>query len=223
MKRLFALCLAIAIVLTLAACGDQADSAPSGDSSADPGTSQQEESGATTPDSNSQITESSSQEQKEQTKQPADTKPEQSPVTPAPEMTVEQFNEIWTLLFGYWNAAEGRFAVIDAMDSNTAVFSDGIWETSYGRNGTISVYDSDYRSEHENELTLSVYYHAVEATEMDEAQPEKMEAVIVDYSGLEQDGKIRIKIGEDDWQQYMFAGQTEEEAYQTYADNTFPN
>lgn len=51
MKRLFALCLAIAVVLTLAACGDQADPAPSGDSTADPGTSQQEESGATTPDS----------------------------------------------------------------------------------------------------------------------------------------------------------------------------
>lgn len=222
MKRIFALCLALVMALALTACGDKADPAPSGDSTAAPASSQQEQSGATTPDSNSQITESSSQEQKEQTKQPADTKPEQSPVTPASEMTVEQFNEIWTLLFGYWNAAEGRFAVIDAMDSNTAVFSDGIWETGYGRNGTISVYGSDYRSEHENELTLSVSYHAVEATEMDEAQPEKTETVIVDYSGLEQDGKIRIKIGSDEWRQYMFAGQTSEEAYQTYLDNEHP-
>ena len=58
---------------------------------------------------------------------------------------------------------------------------------------------------------------------MEDAQPEKTQTVIIDYSGLEQDGKIRIKIGEDEWRQYMFAGQTEEEAYQTYADNAFPN
>ena len=41
------------------------------------------------------------------------------------------------------------------------------------------------------------------------------------FSGLEQDGKIRIKIGEADWNHYMFAGNTSQEAYQTYIDNTF--
>mgnify|MGYP003297767866 CR=1 FL=1 len=43
----------------------------------------------------------------------------------------------------------------------------------------------------------------------------------MDYSGIEQDGKIRIKIGEDEWRQYMFAGNTMDEAYQTYCDNTY--
>lgn len=139
--------------------------------------------------------------------------------SPAPEMTAEQFDEIWTLLFGYWNAAEGRFAVFDAMDSNTAVFSDGIWGTGYERYGTVSRLSADYRSEHEDELTISVFYNAVEATEMQDAQPAKTETVVIDYSGLEQDGKIRIKIGGGEWCEYTFAGNTSSEAYQTYLDN----
>lgn len=44
----------------------------------------------------------------------------------------------------------------------------------------------------------------------------------MDYSGLEQEGKIRIKIGEDEWRQYMFAGQMLEDAYQTCLDNEHP-
>ena len=58
-------------------------------------------------------------------------------------------------------------------------------------------------------------------------KPFELEAVTIDmglgmdYSGIEQDGKIRIKIGEDEWRQYMFAGNTKDEAYQTYCDNTY--
>lgn len=216
MKRIVALCLALVMALALTACGDKADPAPSG-------TTQQEQSSTAAPEGSSQTAESTPEVQEEQKKQPTDAAPELSPVTPTPELTAEQFDEIWTLLFGYWNAAEGRFAIFDGMDSNTVVFADGIWETSYSSYGTVSRLSDDYRADHENELTLSVYYHATEATDMEDAQPEKTQTVIIDYSGLEQDGKIRIKIGEDEWRQYMFAGQTEEEAYQTYADNAFPN
>lgn len=34
-------------------------------------------------------------------------------------------------------------------------------------------------------------------------------------------GKIRMKLGNEDWKQYMFAGNTTEEAYSTYIENTF--
>jgi len=65
------------------------------------------------------------------------------------------------------------------------------------------------------ELTAEVSW---EATEMQEAETL---TVIIDDSGLERDGKIRIKIGQDEWRQYMFAGNREQEAYQTYLDNQF--
>ena len=45
-------------------------------------------------------------------------------------------------------------------------------------------------------------------------------AVIIDYSGLDRDGKIRIRIGQEDWLQYMYAGATANEALQTHIDNT---
>ena len=71
------------------------------------------------------------------------------------------------------------------------------------------------------ELTATVHYTAQEANELRDAVEEHTITVVIDYSDLEQYGKIRIKIGEDDWKQYMFAGNAPEEAYQTYYDNTF--
>ena len=204
MKKLLPLFLSLAMALTLAACTEKAPMPPDSSSST---VLEQEQSNSL---------ESSTENDK---KNPTDSStPEITAPTPAGELSNEQFDEIWTELFGYWNAAEGRFAVFDAMDSNTAVFSDGIWDTGYGRDGTVS----EAASEHEYELTLTVFYHATEATEAEDAQSEKAETILVDYSGLEQDGKIRIKIGDNDWRQYMFAGNTQEEAYQTYMDNTYP-
>ena len=106
----------------------------------------------------------------------------------------------------------------DMMDNHTAVFIYGIWDTeAYSGEGLVTeLYESK-----ELELTASVYYAAQEANELHDALAERTIMVVIDYSGLDQDGKIRIKIGEDDWRHYMFAGDTSEEAYQTYVDNTF--
>jgi len=44
-------------------------------------------------------------------------------------MDMMQLYECWSKVVGYWNAAEGQYAVPDMMDSHTAVFRYGIWDT----------------------------------------------------------------------------------------------
>lgn len=113
--------------------------------------------------------------------------------------------ERWHTVVGYWNAAEGRFAVPDMEDSHSAAFRYGMWQTEfdsdYGRVIALTVSDND-------ELSAVV------------AWGDEEKAVIIDDSGLDRDGKIRIKIGEEDWLQYMYAGATADEALQTHIDNT---
>ena len=118
-----------------------------------------------------------------------------------------QVYEDWHTLVGYWNAARGRFAVPDMEDSHTAVFRYGMWETEfdtgYGRVTQLT-------ATAEQELTATVVWS--------EGSVEK--TIIIDYSGLDRDGKIRMKIGIEDWMQYMYAGATSAEALQTHVDNT---
>ena len=118
---------------------------------------------------------------------------------------LEQLYSIWSQLVGYWNAAENRFALVDMMDSHTACFADGMWETEYYRECIVAQLYKDG----EQQLWAVINTDGTQ------------ENVLIDYSGIEQDGKIRIKIGEDEWRQYMFAGNTMDEAYQTYCDNTY--
>lgn len=135
----------------------------------------------------------------EKTQQPAAQQPQQS------YEELEQLYSIWSQLVGYWNAAENRFALVDMMDSHTACFADGMWETEYYRECIVAQLYKDG----EQQLWAVINTDGTQ------------ENVLIDYSGIEQDGKIRIKIGEDEWRQYMFAGNTMDEAYQTYCDNTY--
>ena len=135
----------------------------------------------------------------EETQQPAAQQPQQS------YEELEQLYSIWSQLVGYWNAAENRFALVDMMDSHTACFADGMWETEYYRECIVAQLYKDG----EQQLWAVINTDGTQ------------ENVLIDYSGIEQDGKIRIKIGEDEWRQYMFAGNTMDEAYQTYCDNTY--
>lgn len=135
----------------------------------------------------------------EKTQKPAAQQPQQS------YEELEQLYSIWSQLVGYWNAAENRFALVDMMDSHTACFADGMWETEYYRECIVAQLYKDG----EQQLWAVINTDGTQ------------ENVLIDYSGIEQDGKIRIKIGEDEWRQYMFAGNTMDEAYQTYCDNTY--
>ena len=125
-----------------------------------------------------------------------------------PQQSLQETEELysqWMRLVGYWNAAEGRFALPDMMDSHTAYFAYGMWDTEYYREGIVTYIGKDG----EEQLFAKV-----------DADGEVV-TVLVDYSGLERDGKMRIKIGDEDWMQCMFAGNTWDEAYQTYIDNTY--
>ncbi len=122
-------------------------------------------------------------------------------------LTETECYERWHKLVGYWNAAEGRFAVPDMEDSHSAAFRYGMWATEFGTDyGRVT----ELTATGEQELTALVEWTSGEPAEL---------TVIIDYSGLDRDGKIRIKIGQEDWLQYMYAGATSAEAFQTYLDN----
>ncbi len=112
--------------------------------------------------------------------------------------------ELWSKLVGYWNNHEGYFAVPDMEDNHTAVFRHGLWETEfdsgYGRVIELSATD-------ERELTALVCWDTEQLT------------VIIDYYGLEEDGTIQIKIGQEGWMLYRYAGSTSEEAFESYVSN----
>lgn len=135
------------------------------------------------------------------------------PQESAPVHTEQELYDIWHSLVGYWNAAEGLYAVLDMEDGHTAAFMEGVWAAGGGRGyGSIT----GIAASGGEELTVTVLYPATEGTEMDEPLPEAEVIVVVDYSGKERDGKIRIKIGDGEWREYAFAGNRSNEAYQTY-------
>ncbi len=171
-----------------------------------------------TVDSATEQTEDTGEPEADQSSQSTEMTDGEAETHTAVTMDMMQLYECWSKVVGYWNAAEGRYAVPDMMDSHTAVFRYGIWDTE-ADSGEGMV--TELQASGEQELTALVYYAAQEATELRDAVEETTISVVIDYSGLEQDGKIRIKIGEADWNHYMFAGNTSQEAYQTYIDNTF--
>lgn len=142
------------------------------------------------------------EEEPEPMPQPAEEAPQQTPEE------LEDLYEQWALVVGYWNTGEDRYAVPDMMDSHTACFLHDIWPAKDGEYGLVTSLCSDK----EYELTAVVTYENREPAQ---------ETVIIDYSGLDQDGKIRMKIGEDEWRQYMFAGNTSDEAFITYYENKY--
>ena len=85
-------------------------------------------------------------------------------------MDMMQLYECWSKVVGYWNAAEGQYAVPDMMDSHTAVFRYGIWDTE-ADSGEGMV--TELQASGEQELTALVYYAALEATELRDAVEEQ--------------------------------------------------
>ncbi len=146
--------------------------------------------------------------------QPVDPTPE--PAEEFPQLTGDRMTalyEEWAALTGYWNTVEKRFVILDMEDSHTAAFSEGVWEAGGGRGyGRVT----GIKKSGDMEFTIKVYYPHKEATNAEPEYEELEQIVVIDYSGKEQDGKIRIKIGEEDYLQYRFAGLFSQVAYDNF-------
>ena len=117
------------------------------------------------------------------------------------EATFAELYEIWHRLVGYWITNSEVYAVLDMADSHTAVFHYGWWETEFDSGEQIV---RELAASGEEEMTATLADGGI---------------IVIDYSGLERDGKIRIKIGDQEWLQCANGGGSIEEAYQTYCSN----
>ena len=117
------------------------------------------------------------------------------------EATFEGLYDTWHRLIGYWISGSEVYAVLDMADSHTAVFHYGWWETEFDSGEQIV---RELTASGSEEMTATLADGGI---------------VVIDYSGLERDGKIRIKIGDQEWLQCANGGSNAEEAYQTYCSN----
>jgi len=121
---------------------------------------------------------------------------------------------VWDRLAGYWSAADNLFVAFTYQDG-VAGIEYGLWQTEWWRFGALV----DANSTGEYKSTLTIFIEAREASEMYDALPEATEKIFIDLSGLEQDGKINIKVGNNgdgDWHTYAYGGATAQEAFENY-------
>jgi hypothetical protein len=120
---------------------------------------------------------------------------------------------IWNRLNGYWTATDNLFAGFVYQDGIPCI-TYGVWESEGLGLGELA--GGTATGEYPAELTIR--FPATEATAMDDARPERTVTVSVDTGGLDQDGKINIKIeghGSGDWHTYAYGGATSDEAYRS--------
>ncbi|MDR1961163.1 MAG: hypothetical protein LBQ16_02640 [Gracilibacteraceae bacterium] len=122
-------------------------------------------------------------------------------------------DNIWHRLYGYWTAADNLFVGFVYRDGIPCV-TYGVWETEGRGFGEFAggVPMGDY------EAALTVRFPATEANEIYDARPESMVTVFIEVSGLDNDGKINIKIkshGDGEYYTYAYGGATSEEAYRS--------
>lgn len=118
---------------------------------------------------------------------------------------------IWNRLNGYWTATQDLFIGFVWQDGIPGI-DYGVWESEGIGFGEFT--NADRMDEYSAALTF--LFPAKEATEMDDARPESTVTVFIDVSGLDQDGKINIKIenhGSGEWYTYAYGGSTAEEVY----------
>jgi hypothetical protein len=118
---------------------------------------------------------------------------------------------IWHRLGGYWTAADNLFTAFVIRDGIPGI-EYGIWE-SWER-GFGEFVNADPMSDYT--VALTIRFPAMEANEISDARPETTTTVFIDVSGLDNDGKINIKIeghGDGGYCTYAYGGATSEEAY----------
>ncbi len=122
-----------------------------------------------------------------------------------PEHTIDH---AWAELLGYWHADEGRYFLVELTGTGEPVFAEGIWGS--GSRGAGVVEDLTLTSP--TVLTAVVCYEATAGTEMDPPLPEAAVPLTIDWTNLDNDGKIRITFGETSWY-CAWAGADAGEAY----------
>lgn len=111
---------------------------------------------------------------------------------------------------GYWvSTPDMFFGFIDGDHKQTVEY--GLYATSYGVRGEVL----SATATGEYSLKINIHIEKVPASEMDEGRPERDETIYLDISGLKQNDKIKIKIGDgpgSTWNTYSFGGTTLEES-----------
>jgi hypothetical protein len=125
----------------------------------------------------------------------------------------DSVDSVWAILSGYWTATDDLYVAFLWKEGLPCV-TYGIWDA--GGIGFGELVNADPMSDYE--FTLSISFPATEANEAAEAREEFTVTVFIDASGLDQDGKINIKIenhGDSGYYTYAYGGATAEEAYRS--------
>ena len=133
----------------------------------------------------------------------------------------EALKFICSRLEGYWISEPDHFVGF-ASEGDAQLFEYGLLQTEYGFGGEIT----DAVAAGQYQATLTVHFPAVPANVMNNGYPEKTETVYLDLSDLVQDGKLHVKIGDDEWRTYTFLGDALEQMiaipsseYQSFYEN----
>jgi len=126
----------------------------------------------------------------------------------------EALDAMYVLLEGYWITTSESFVGFYKEGGEHWILY-GLWQTSYGTRGQIT----DGFPTGTYEAALDIFIPALEATEMDDAQPERAETVYIDLTDLIQNQKIKFKtenLEAGGWGTYEFGGDTTEQAFNNW-------
>jgi len=110
---------------------------------------------------------------------------------------------LFSRLEGYW--VSGSQFVGFSRAGRDLTFEYGLLQSGFGVSGQVTGANVSGN----NAFSLELFIEAREATEMDEARPERTETVYVDISNYGMDNRINVKIqnlGDGEWHTYNFSG-----------------
>ena len=134
----------------------------------------------------------------------------------------DEVSSLWDRLAGYWNSTDG-FVVFERGEDGTPAIAEGIWDAGSGRGfGTFEKAHSTIGYEPGDEIRLVFYYPPIEEEHIDGPQAGLYQLVTLNLSGLERDGKIGVKMGDErQWMELTYGGATSSEAYEAFHGGTF--
>ncbi|MDR0459113.1 MAG: hypothetical protein LBG68_01430 [Coriobacteriales bacterium] len=122
-------------------------------------------------------------------------------------------NTIWDKLTGYWVTSENLYiGFIENNDTKMVVY--GVWDSESQGYGTLI----DVKATGSYDITLTVHYSAMPATQQSGARPEMDVSVLLNLDALTQNGIVSVKIanhGNGNSYQYSYGGKTFDDAYKS--------